>query len=71
MLWLSEVMMQHHEIETFDALLDIIQQKAHGGERFFRIDVKPQYADTPNNWEFRLEAVFTSALDQLQQPGNS
>jgi len=26
---------------------------------FFRIDVKPQFSDTPENWEDRLEAAFT------------
>jgi hypothetical protein len=26
---------------------------------FFRIDVKPPYPDTPENWEDRLEASFT------------
>jgi hypothetical protein len=29
-----------------------------GNERFFRMDVKPDYGDTPENWEDRLEAAF-------------
>jgi hypothetical protein len=27
-------------------------------ERFFQMDVKPDYGDTPENWEDRLEAAF-------------
>jgi hypothetical protein len=27
---------------------------------FFQIDVKPHYPDTPDNWEDRLEAAFSS-----------
>jgi len=28
---------------------------------FFRMDLKPPYPDTPNNWEMILEAAFSSA----------
>jgi len=27
---------------------------------FFRMDVKPQFEDTPADWEEKLEATFTS-----------
>jgi hypothetical protein len=27
-------------------------------ERFFKMDVKPDYQDTPDNWEDRIEAAF-------------
>ncbi|OOZ40701.1 sulfur relay protein DsrC [Solemya pervernicosa gill symbiont] len=59
MLYLSEVMIQHTELESFEALLEVITARAKGGERFFKIDVKPPYNDTPENWEDRLEAAFT------------
>jgi hypothetical protein len=32
-----------------------------GGELFFRMDVKPPYPDTPEDWEDRLEAAFSAA----------
>lgn len=60
MLWLSEVLLQNPGMESFEDLQDIVRQKAHSGERFFRMDIKPPYADTPADWEDRLEAVFTS-----------
>jgi len=58
MLNLSEILMQHPELDSFDELFTLIQVKAKS-ELHFRIDVKPQYADTPDNWEDRLEAAFT------------
>lgn len=64
MLWLSEVMLENYDLDTFSELTDKIREKAAGGEMFFRMDVKPTYPDTPENWEDRLEAVFTSVLDQ-------
>ncbi len=61
MLWLSEVLLQHREVENFEDLKNVIQQRALQGEMFFRMDVRPPYADTPENWEDLLEAAFTSA----------
>ncbi|MCG7983470.1 MAG: sulfur relay protein DsrC [Candidatus Thiodiazotropha lotti] len=58
MLYLSEIMMQHPEVENFEQLLNVVKERSKT-EVFFRIDVKPPFADTPDNWEDRLEAAFT------------
>ncbi|MBF0218912.1 MAG: sulfur relay protein DsrC [Gammaproteobacteria bacterium] len=58
MLNLSEVLLQNPQLESFDELADLIRVKAKE-EIFFRIDVKPQFFDTPDNWEDRLEAMFS------------
>ncbi|MEN8217241.1 MAG: sulfur relay protein DsrC [Pseudomonadota bacterium] len=58
MLYLSELLMQHHELENFEELVEVVKQKAQTGERFFRMDVRPPFPDTPENWEDRLEAAF-------------
>lgn len=60
MLWLSEIMIQNPEMKDFEALKVEIKKRAAGGELFFRIDVKPQFQDTPKDWEDKLEAAFTS-----------
>lgn len=60
MLWLSEVLLQEHQLESFNELKLALQQRAAHGERFFSMDVKPPFADTPENWEDQLESVFTS-----------
>ncbi len=59
MLYLSELLMEHHEIESFDELLALVSESAKTGERFFRMDVRPPFEDTPDNWEDRLEAAFS------------
>ncbi len=63
MLWLSEVIMQGHDMESFDDLVEELKKRAREGELFFRMDVKPPFPDTPQDWEDRLEAAFTSRQD--------
>jgi len=59
MLYLSTLLIEHHELQNFEALVALIKQvKIANNERFFRIDVRPPYPDTPENWEDRLEAAF-------------
>jgi hypothetical protein len=67
MLWLSEVLLQHHDVESFVQLLELVKQAARDGERFLRMDIKPPFPDTPENWEDRLEAAFTAAVDFAHQ----
>ena len=62
MLWLSEILLKHHELESFEELIPLIQEQARSGEMFFRMDVKPPFRDTPENWEDRLEAAFSGAV---------
>ena len=62
MLWISELILQNQP-SSFEELVSLVRQKALTGDRFLRMDVKPPYPDTPENWEDRLEAVFTSAVD--------
>jgi hypothetical protein len=61
MLWLSEVLLQHHDLDSFEGLKREVMESARGGEMFFRMDVKPPFPDTPQDWEDRLEAAFSSA----------
>ncbi len=61
MLWLSEVLLQHHELESFEQLKGAIGECARNGEMFFRMDVRPPFPDTPEDWENRLEAAFSAA----------
>lgn len=62
MLKLSDIMIANPQLESFDELAPLIREVARSGERFFRMDVKPPYADTPLDWEDRLEAVFSGYL---------
>jgi len=62
MLKLSDILVAHKEVESFEDLIPLIQDVARGGERFFRIDLKPPFPDTPENWEDRLEAAFSGLV---------
>ncbi len=59
MLHVSDLLLQHREVTTFVQFVEVVKQRAKG-EMFFRIDLKPPYPDTPNNWELVLEAAFSS-----------
>lgn len=58
MLYLSDLLIQHHELQNFGELVKLVEAQARTGERFFRMDVRPPFPDTPENWEDRLEAAF-------------
>lgn len=58
MLYLSEILIQNPDLDSFVELQRLVAERAKN-EMFFRIDVKPQYEDTPEDWEDRLEASFT------------
>ena len=69
MLHVSELLLQHKEITTFVEFVELVKQRAQT-ERFFRMDLKPPYPDTPDNWEIVLEAAF-SGHDTLGAPGSN
>lgn len=62
MLHLSEILLQHKEVTSFEELVELIKQKART-ERFFRFDLKPPFSDTPENWEWVLEAAFSGPVE--------
>lgn len=59
MLLISEVMISNPGMDSFEDLVVALKSIAQeSDERFFQMDVKPDYGDTPENWEDRLEAAF-------------
>ena len=60
MLHVSDILIERHDLTSFAELVDAVRARA-GEERFLRIDVKPPFSDTPDNWEDVLESTFTSA----------
>ena len=62
MLYLSTLLIEHKDVETFDEFLEVIRQKAVEGEMFIRFDLKPPFPDTPENWQDRVESVFLSLI---------
>ncbi len=61
MLWISEILLQRHDIDSFETLKEAIEERARQGEIHFGLDVKPPFSDTPDDWEVILETAFSSA----------
>ena len=62
MLYLSSILIEQKNIETFDELLDAVKLKAQEGEIFIKMDLKPPYPDTPKNWEDKIESAFSGYI---------
>tara|TARA_B100000927_G_scaffold236857_1_gene197562 strand:+ start:867 stop:1058 length:192 start_codon:yes stop_codon:yes gene_type:complete len=63
MLYLSTLLIQEKDVESFDELLEVVKIRAKSGERFIRLDLKPPYPDTPKDWEERVESAFTGYIE--------
>jgi hypothetical protein len=62
MLYLSTVIIEGKDIETFDELLKAVKEKAKNREIFIRLDLKPPYPDTPEDWEEKIESAFSGYI---------
>ncbi|WP_456378002.1 sulfur relay protein DsrC [Thiolapillus sp.] len=61
-LKLSNILISNHDLKNFQELLELIRVFAQRGERFLQFDVKPEFPDTPEDWEDRLEAAFSGRV---------
>jgi hypothetical protein len=55
---LSDIIIQHPEINSFPELLEKVKAMTSENMIFLNFDVKPDYRDTPRNWEWKLESAF-------------
>ncbi len=55
---LSELMITNPDVGSFARLEEVVQHCASSGATTLHFDLKPDYPDTPRNWEWRLEAAF-------------
>lgn len=56
---LSDLIISHPEVTTFQTLEKLVQHAADEGHMFIEFDIKPDFRDTPRKWEWALEAAFT------------
>ncbi len=59
---LSDLIIQHPEVDSFDGLQHLVAHAAESGLMHLEFDVKPDYRDTPKKWEWKLEAIFARGL---------
>jgi len=62
MIWLSEILIEEYALASFSDLQVAVRARAAKGERFLGFDIKPQFTDTPANWESVLESTFTARI---------
>ena len=62
MAQLSDLIIGHPEVEKFDQLIELVKHAGESGEMFLEFDVKPDFRDTPRNWQWVLESAFTRGL---------
>ena len=58
---LSELIIGHPDISSFSELEDVVTGLARAGEIHLYLDIRPEYVDTPRDWQQRLEIVFYRA----------
>ena len=56
---LSDIIIQHPEVNSFTELLGKVRAMTSENMIFLNFDVKPDYRDTPRNWEWKLESAFS------------
>lgn len=54
----SDLIIEHPEVQSFQDLKRLVMTAAKSGYRFLQFDVKPDFTDTPRNWDFVLESAF-------------
>ena len=64
MLYLSEVLMQNPDMDSFEELLLQVRDRAQG-EIHLKIDIKPNFADTPADWEDKIEGAFSGVYSVM------
>ncbi|GBE41987.1 hypothetical protein BMS3Bbin10_00043 [bacterium BMS3Bbin10] len=55
---LSDLIIHHPEVQSFEDLVKLVAKAGQDGERFLEFDVKPDYRDTPRKWAMMLETSF-------------
>lgn len=61
MVQISDLLITHPELTSFDELEDLVIAAARRGEIHLYFDIKPEFPDTPRKWEEHLEISFQRA----------
>jgi hypothetical protein len=55
---ISDIIIQHPEINSFTDLMEAIRGISSNQMLFLNFDVKPDFRDTPRDWQWQLEGAF-------------
>lgn len=56
---LSEVLLARDDIDSFQRLVQVIEELGRSGVITFEFDIQPPFKETPPDWESELERAFT------------
>ncbi len=63
----SELLIANPKMVSFAELEDAVIEAARSGEIHLFMDIKPEFPDTPRNWETELELAFYRAEKPLHE----
>lgn len=55
---ISDIIIQHPEINSFVELLNAVRGITSDNMLFMEFDLKPDFRDTPRDWQWQLEGAF-------------
>jgi hypothetical protein len=61
MAQVSELLIANPKMTSFTELEEAVVQAARTGEIHLYMDIKPEFPDTPRDWEVQLELAFYRA----------
>ncbi|MDK9694818.1 MAG: sulfur relay protein DsrC [Siculibacillus sp.] len=67
---LSDLIISHREITSYFDLERLVEAAAQDGMVVLHMDLKPDFQDTPRDWQKRLELAFYRAGGHTPGLGN-
>lgn len=61
MAFLSDLIISHPEVTSYEELERLVVEAARSGTILLYMDLKPDFPDTPRDWQHRLELLFHKA----------
>ncbi|MER2604226.1 MAG: sulfur relay protein DsrC [Siculibacillus sp.] len=58
---LSDLIISHRDVTSYFELEKLVEAAARDGMIVLHMDLKPDYPDTPRDWQKRLELAFYRA----------
>ncbi len=58
MLNVSQLIIENMEVESFYDFLKALRRRASEGQILLNFDIKPDYVDTPRDWQWQIETAF-------------
>ncbi|MBT8004653.1 MAG: hypothetical protein HN578_17220 [Rhodospirillales bacterium] len=57
---LSQIVIHNHDVVTFADLLKVVTALGERGMTLMEFDFKPDFPDTPRDWQTKLEIAFST-----------